>query len=226
MIYCRDNNGKNVLSSYISRDLDLAQHFLDHHISTNGHNSNSEKFMLCLDVSPIIAQKTNKFEVDESSVIGCLEPLTKNKRGVLLHPVINTFIMMKYNSYAGFFFLILMFKLLYAISLSGLALITINPGGENGTAYRDDSGKYDHHLSPYFWVWFVFAVIMTLLMLLKEIGEMINLKTKWFVFHNFVQLFLIFSTFAFLILVTMPTMWWMNYLAAWTVMSGWMDITM
>ena len=38
MIYSRDNSGNNVLSSYISRDLDLAQHFLDHHISTNGHN--------------------------------------------------------------------------------------------------------------------------------------------------------------------------------------------
>ena len=38
MIYSRDKNGKNVLSSYISRDLDLTQHFLDRHISTNGHN--------------------------------------------------------------------------------------------------------------------------------------------------------------------------------------------
>jgi hypothetical protein len=38
MIYSRDKSGNNVLSSYISRDLDLAQHFLDHHISTNGHN--------------------------------------------------------------------------------------------------------------------------------------------------------------------------------------------
>merc|ERR1719244_1685584 len=84
MIYSREKSGKNVLASYISRDLDLAQHFLDHHISTNGHNSNSEKFMLCLDVSPIIAQKNEKFAVNESSVIGCLEPLTKNKRGVLL----------------------------------------------------------------------------------------------------------------------------------------------
>jgi len=51
MIYSRDTRGQNVLSNYISRDLDLAQHFLSHHISTNGHNSNSEKFMLCLDVS-------------------------------------------------------------------------------------------------------------------------------------------------------------------------------
>ena len=38
MIYSRDTSGQNVLSNYISRDLDLAQHFLSHHISTNGHN--------------------------------------------------------------------------------------------------------------------------------------------------------------------------------------------
>ena len=38
MIYSRDKKGKNVLSTYISRDMDLAEYFLDQHISTNEYN--------------------------------------------------------------------------------------------------------------------------------------------------------------------------------------------
>ena len=38
MLYSRDRNGKNVLSSYIDVDVELAEHFLDQHISTNGNS--------------------------------------------------------------------------------------------------------------------------------------------------------------------------------------------
>ena len=190
--------------------------------------------MLCLDVSPIIAQKTEKFPTDESSVIGSLEPLTKNKRCVLLHPVINTFIMMKYNSYAGFFFTILLFKLAYAVSLSGLALNAMNFAGENQTEHSEDQnehfdkfGNYIPLSDPYFWIWFVWAFLMTVIMLVKEIVEMINLCADWIITHNIVQIFLIASVFAFQVLVvTSSLFWWMKYLAAWTVFAGWMDITM
>ena len=61
MIFSRDKKGVNVLGNYISRDFDLAEHFLDLHISHNGYNSNSEKFVLCLDLSPIIAQQGDGF---------------------------------------------------------------------------------------------------------------------------------------------------------------------
>eukprot|EP00092_Neocalanus_flemingeri_P010489 GFUD01011300.1.p1 GENE.GFUD01011300.1~~GFUD01011300.1.p1 ORF type:complete len:769 (+),score=191.85 GFUD01011300.1:38-2344(+) len=234
MIYSRDNDGNNVLSNYISRDLDLAEHFLDHHISTNGYNSNSEKFMLCLDVSPIIAQESGKFSVDESSVIGCLEPLTKNKRNVLLHPVINTFIMLKYNSYAAFFFAILLFKMVYAVSVSGLALTAMNRrvsecSGDEGNQTSLEV-KHDSFLSdPLSWVWFILAGVMTAIVLVKEVAEMINLRAKWISLHNFAQLFIIVSVFTNLALLILgDDSWycWMKYLAAWTVFAAWMDITL
>ena len=126
---------------------DLSQHFLDHHITTNGLNSNNINFALCMDFSAIVAQadpkeREHKTEMDENWVLRALRPLDKNNRKVikimfslilsishidknfqiLQHPLLYSFINMKYNSYAFLFMSILMFKIIFAILITGLTV--------------------------------------------------------------------------------------------------------
>ena len=70
----------------------MAENFLDHHISSNGYPKCSERFMLCLDISPTIDLHTEVFN-----------PITRNKKKIMMHPIINTYIMIKYSSYAIIF---------------------------------------------------------------------------------------------------------------------------
>ena len=195
-----------------------------------------------MDTSSIIAQENAELEMDETSVLRCLEPLTKNKRNFLTHPVINTFIMIKYNSYSWLFFLVFLFKFFYAFSITGLAfssqlqedavethealdqqvnqtllLTNITTKGIETTTEGIETEAFMKHAST-FWFWFICAKVMTAALLLKEIIEMINLGFAWFSTHNLVQLFTIFSAFFFIILLaTGSTVWWMKYLAAWTM---------
>ena len=173
--------------------------------------------------------------MDESSVIGCLEPLTKNKRNVLLHPVINTFIMMKYNSYAALFCTILLFKMIYAVSLSGLALTTMDvnasdcfgdEGNKTETPVKDDPIPSDP--SSWFWAWSVLAGVMTLIRVAQEVVEMIILRTKWLNLRNIFDLFHTVSAFAYIFLAQgeSSSYCWMKYLVAWIVLAVWMDLTM
>ena len=74
MVYCRDIRGLNVLATYFATDLgrnkkeknqiyyyyyysfsnlDLGEHFLTQHITTNGFDEHSGKFMICLDMTPL-----------------------------------------------------------------------------------------------------------------------------------------------------------------------------
>ena len=191
--------------------------------------------MLCLDVSPIIAQKIDKFSVDESSVIGFLDPLTEDNRNVLSHPLMNAYIIMKYNSYAAFFLAILVLKMCYAVSVSGLGLTAMKilnqPNCSNGNQSETCISVNDPSplSEPSFWIWFILTGIMTSIMLVKEVAEMVNGGTKWISLHNITQLFLVFSIFVFQALLTLEdSSWyfWMKYLAAWTVFAVWMDITL
>ena len=93
----------------------MAETFLDHHISSNGYQKNSERFMLCLDISPTIGLHTEVFN-----------PITRNKKKLLMHPIINTYIMIKYSSYAIIFLFILFVKLIFAILLSSVAVTDMN----------------------------------------------------------------------------------------------------
>ena len=76
--------------------------------------------MLCLDVSPLIAMEDEKTGLakNDGIVLDCLEPLTKSKKKVLMHPIINTYVMIQYNSYTTLFMIILLLKLLHAIPIS------------------------------------------------------------------------------------------------------------
>ena len=67
--------------------------------------------MVCLDISPTIGLHTEVFN-----------PITRNKKKLLMHPIVNTYIMIKYSSYAIIFIFILFLKLIFAILLSSVAV--------------------------------------------------------------------------------------------------------
>ena len=61
----------------------MGEHFLNHHISTNGENEQSEKFMMSLDVSPVVKMNCDDGTEEsfrENDPISCLQPLTKSKK--------------------------------------------------------------------------------------------------------------------------------------------------
>ena len=71
----------------------------------------------------MIGHKNNHcFEFDERSTIGSLMPLNVQRRKLLLHPVIDTFVMIKYNSYAVFFITTILMRLLFSLLMTGLTV--------------------------------------------------------------------------------------------------------
>ena len=116
--------------------------------------------------------------LDEVTVIDCLQPLTKSKMNVLMHPLINTFVMIKYNSFALIFIFILLMKLIHAILISGLA-VTELPTEENCTLPNNITGNdNDAAKSITVSVWWYLSLVFTVFMLLAEIVEMIALNLR------------------------------------------------
>ena len=71
----------------------------------------------------MIGHKNNHcFEFDERSTIGSLMPLNVQRRKLLLHPVIDTFVMIKYNSYAVFFITTILMRLFFSLLMTGLTV--------------------------------------------------------------------------------------------------------
>ena len=115
--------------------------------------------------------------LDEVTVIDCLQPLTKSKMNVLMHPLINTFVMIKYNSFALIFIFILLMKLIHAILISGLA-VTELPTEENCTLANNITDN-DAIKSISVSVWWYLSLVFTVFMLLAEIVEMIALNLRY-----------------------------------------------
>ena len=130
----------------------MAETFLDYHISSNGYSKNSERFMLCLDISPTIDLHTEVFN-----------PITRNQKKILMHPIINTYIMMKYSSYAVIFIFILIVKLIFAILLSSVAVMDINSQKNCSTDASDSELSSMSEQADYkFWVSYIAAIGPTL----------------------------------------------------------------
>merc|ERR1719264_1080000 len=71
----------------------------------------------------MIGQPDNYWdEFDEQSTIGSLMPLNVQRRKLLLHPVIDTFVMIKYNSYAVFFITTILMRLFFSLLMTGLTV--------------------------------------------------------------------------------------------------------
>ena len=86
--------------------------------------------MICLDISPTIGLNSNVFN-----------PITRNKKKILTHPIINTYIMVKYSCYSIIFLFTLIVKILFAILLSCLPLM-LNAKNAN-TDDTDDTDDKD-----------------------------------------------------------------------------------
>ena len=145
MLSSRDTRGFNVLRALVARDEnDIAMRFLDHHlrfmtdrfqnIPQIHHQIFSDTIFrssatpaICLDLSPMIGEASEAGEEDiggvehkktEAGVISQMMPLNSRSSELLDHPIVNTFIMIKYNSYAHIIFITILMKLLASIGLS------------------------------------------------------------------------------------------------------------
>ena len=153
----------------------MAETFLDHHISSNGYQKNSERFMICLDISPTIGLHTEEFN-----------PITRNKKKLLMHPIINTYIHIKYSSYAIIFLFILFVKLIFAILLSSVAVTDITrqkncnnseQASINATEFSPMSEPEDYK----FWFSYIAAIGTTF----KHHSHLSALTNKLYLFCNF-----------------------------------------
>ena len=70
----------------------------------------------------MIGKASNGHETNEVNVIKTLLPLTAKRKELLLHPIINTFVMVKYNSYALIVFLFILLRLIFCLLMTGLTL--------------------------------------------------------------------------------------------------------
>ena len=186
--------------------------------------------MLCLDVSPLIAREDEKTGLaqNDSIVLDCLEPLTKSKKKVLMHPIINTYVMIQYNSYTTLFMIILLLKLLHAILISGLTvteLPNLDPtNATNATVNGDTNSKIG--------VWYILAMLLTFILIIVEIVELVALKLEYFhSLTNWIQLIhcIFIIVYQILILVLPPdyidSRILTNFLGALVVFIAWLDLS-
>ena len=183
--------------------------------------------MLCLDMSPLIAREDEKTGLaqNDSIVLDCLEPLTKSKKKVLMHPIINTYVMIQYNSYTTLFMIILLLKLLHAILISGLTvteLPNLDPtNATNATVNGDTNSKIG--------VWYILAMLLTFILIIVEIVELVALKLEYFhSLTNWIQVLhcIFIIVYQILILVLPPDyIEYMNFLGALVVFIAWLDLS-
>ena len=109
--------------------------------------------MICLDISPTIGLNSNVFN-----------PITRNKKKILTHPIINTYIMVKYSCYSIIFLFTLIVKILFAILLSCLPLmLNANNATNTNSANTDDNNanntdNKDCIRDDYYLFWTVYAL--------------------------------------------------------------------
>ena len=198
---------------------------MNQHITTNGKNEGSEEFMLSFDVSPLVACRIDGHELDETLVLKSLDPLTKNRKKLLQHPLVNTFVLLKYNSYTIFFMTILFLKIFHSIILTCLAMndmqFRYNNATENNTTITETNN------SSSFLIYYSLTLVVTALMFLNEVGEILIKKANWFDFVNMVQMCHLLLIFLYQALIYSKTteLEHFKYLPTIIVFVSWMDLT-
>ena len=188
--------------------------------------------MLCLDVSPLIAMEDEKTgqAKNDGIVLDCLEPLTKSKNKVLMHPIINTYVMIQYNSYTTLFMIILLLKLLHAILISGLTVMEL-PNQQTDNQNYTDKDTIDEVAKQKIGVWYILAMIFTLILLIVEIVEVVALKLEYFYsLTNWIQFLhcILIIVYQILILVIPDDNDYNDYinaLGALVVFIAWLDLS-
>ena len=185
--------------------------------------------MLCLDVSPLIAMEDEKTgqAKNDGIVLDCLEPLTKSKKKVLMHPIINTYVMIQYNSYTTLFMIILLLKLLHAILISGLTVMEL-PNQNNTDTDKD---TIDEVAKQKIGVWYILTMLFTIILLIVEIVEGVALKLKYFSsLENWIQSLHCILIIVYQILILgLPDdndfYYYVNALGALVVFISWLDLS-
>ena len=198
---------------------------MNQHITTNGKHESSEEFMLSFDLSPLVAQKVDGHEFDETLVLKSLDPLTKTKKKLLQHPLVNTFVLLKYNSYTIFFIIILLLKIFHTIILTILAIRELEllekVESSNNITITDEIMK-DYK----FLIYYSLTLAVTALMFLNEVGEMLIKKTEWFDFTNITQMLVLLLIFLYQAIVfQFSGQDYFKYLPIIIVFISWMDLT-
>ena len=157
---------------------------------------------------------------NDGIVLDCLEPLTKSKKKVLMHPIINTYVMIQYNSYTTLFMIILLLKLLHAILISGLTVSELPNPIQNATDTTDVTE------SP-IGVWYVLALVFTFILLFVEIIELVAIKLEYFhSLTNWIQfLHCILIIVYQILLYLMEENDYLNALGALVVFIAWLDLS-
>jgi hypothetical protein len=110
---------------------------------------------VCLDLSALLGERSKDHKECECGVISQLME-TSQMNKLLLHPVITTFIMVKYNTYAWLIWTLILVKLAFCMSLSRLVLEA------NDT---DTKENWLSHRPTSFWAELSFLVLITILLL-------------------------------------------------------------
>ena len=192
--------------------------------------------MLCLDVSPLIAREDEKTGLakNDSIVLDCLEPLTKSKKKVLMHPIINTYVMIQYNSYTTLFMIILLLKLLHSILISGLTvteLPNLTPTNVNLTELSNLNATVNGDTNSKIGVWYILTMVFTFILIIVEIVELVAVKLEYFhSLTNWIQFLhcIFIIVYQILILVLPPdcnNIDYINFLGALVVFIAWLDLS-
>ena len=136
-----------------------------------------------------------------------------------MHPVINTYVMIQYNSYTTLFMIILLIKLLHAILISGLTVTELPDQNATDTKNVDIENPIG--------VWYILALVFTFILLFFEIIELVALKLQYFhSLTNWIQCLHCILIIVYQILIyLLSENYYLNALGALVVFIAWLDLS-
>ena len=137
----------------------------------------------------MIGQETNSHKINECSVVDSLLPLTTKNQELLSHPIINTFIMIKYNAYAVLIITLLLLRTAFCGAVTVLAL-TSHFNAKNSTNSTNSTNiltiwidkvlksvaddREDGRYKPSLWVWMIFLFSVSILHVIFSLFNLIK----------------------------------------------------
>merc|ERR1711971_1125466 len=213
------------MEHFIKYDSELANGYLNQHVSTNGFSRKSDKFLIHLDLNPMLKTDILKDESSgrrklERNEISVLDTINKSeKRAELIqHPVVKTYTLLKFSSLRHFFILSFLLKLAYAFFITFLTLRVAHTEREVNKNNNTNMTSSDANLSffdcnliesnlfegdpiggyPCFFPWCIFVLLATLFKIVQEIWEITARSDYFKSFFNYVHWLLIISNITFI----------------------------
>ena len=257
MMFSRDTEGRNALQIFLERDnIDVARRFLDWHISTTESDPEScpEKSAICLDLSCMLGKKSennNKFEkwaLDETMVIKTMLTKTGEKHKIFQHPIINTFVTVKYNSYTLLISTIIVMRFLFCLALTGITGLFHGTNHQHITQENETETKTEpepkiatfdeiaEETPLVFWSCLIFMFVHCSLMLFRKIWITCKLRshtgftrdrTCSTLFGSLLHVatLVYIACLAFINREDISNYSWIKYLSAALVLSSWVSFT-